>query len=210
MADKDETDTKTDEKPDLDLDKIDDEANKLLNDEGGKKKDDDDEDDPEGADQLGDAGKRALERMKAGRSAAREERDQIKKEYDRVQAELKKHSDKDKSETQRLQEERDELKKALDSERTTRQKREAAEEYAPDDAPTKLIRAAGNYITGTTDEELKASAEQFYALFADRPSTKKEQVGPPKEKLRGGGNSTDDEPDETDPRKLAAMIRRAQ
>lgn len=205
MADKDEN-TKVDTDTDADEDDLtDEEATALL--DKNKSKEDDEDDDPEGADQLGPAGKKALERMKADRRAARSERNQLKAELDKVNAKLKAYDDKDLSESQRLQKERDELREELGKEKSARQRREAAEEYAPDDAETKLIRAAAKWINGETDEELKASAEEFYSLFADR-TPKKDVPGKPKVKMRGGGSSSDDDDEETDPRKLAEMIGR--
>lgn len=205
MADKDEKDPQVDPKG---VDPAEGEPKE----DDPKKVEEDDDDDPDGADQLGEAGKKALERMKADRRAARTERNQLKVELEQVNAKLKAHDDKDLSETQRLQKERDELKADLGKERSARQRREAAEEYAPDEADTKLIRAAAKWINGETDAELKASAEEFYNLFSERTPAKQQGnglPGKPKEKLRGGGRSSDGDDEEDDPQKLADMIGRA-
>lgn len=176
---------------------------------GSSADDDDDDDDPEGADQLGDKGKKALDAMKARARARREERDQLKTELDRVNGELRKHSDKDKSELQRAIEERDALKAELGKVASAQKRRDAAEDYAPDGAEPALIRAASKYINGDTEAELKAAAEEFYSLV--RPSSPKTPVpGKPKEGLRGGGNPPDPtEDNETNPTKLAARFPRA-
>jgi hypothetical protein len=206
MAEKDEKDPQVDPK---DADPAEGEPKE----DDPKKVEDDDDDDPEGADQLGEAGKKALERMKADRRAARTERNELKKQLDETNAKLKTHADKDLSESQRLQKERDELRAELGKERSVRQRREAAEEYAPDDADTKLIRAAAKWINGETDAELEASAKEFYSLFSERAPAKQNGnglPGKPKERLRGGGRSSDGDDDETDdPRKLAEKIGRS-
>lgn len=169
----------------------------------------DDDDDPEGSEYLGDPGKKALTSLKERNRAIREERDRYKAEFDRVNGELRKHSDKDKSELQRAIEERDALKTELGKVASAQKRRDAAEDYAPDGAEPALIRAASKYINGDTEAELKAAAEEFYSLV--RPSSPKTPVpGKPKEGLRGGGNPPDPtEDNETDPAKLAARIPRA-
>lgn len=58
-------------------------------------------------------------------------------------------------------------------------------------------------LKGDTEEEILADAEKLLALVAGR----KAPTQRPKENLRGGGNPNE-EPDETDPRKLAAKIPR--
>lgn len=207
MADKDEN-TKPDHDTD-DSDDDDDEAARLLadavaNDDSGD--DDDDDDKP-----LSEAGQRALERIKAGRREQRTARLAAEKELADARKKIADYEGKDQTVQERLQRELEEAKSELGQERSTRQKREAAEEHAPDDADNKLIRAAAKWINGTTDEELKASAEEFYGLFASvgGSGTKRDlPPGKPKPKLRGGGSSSDDDDDEMDPRKLAAMVRR--
>lgn len=172
---------------------------------GGK----DEDSDPEGADQLGDAGKRALERIKEDRRAAREERDKIRAELQKAQDELRKHSDKDKSETQRLQEERDQLKAELTKATSAMRRREFAEEYAPEHATPAQIRAVAKRLAGDTDAELEADAKELYALIAPEPAGGKQQPVPskPRERLRGGGDP-DEGSEETDPSKLAALVSR--
>lgn len=198
MAEEDQDDS-TDELDGL----TEDDAKRLLEEPKG------DDPDPDGADKLGDAGRRALDSMKEQRRAAREERDKVKSELDKVSAELRKHSDRDKSETQRLQEERDSLKTELETARSGMRRREVAEEHAPEHATPAQIRAVAKRLAGSTDEELKADAEELYALIAPAPATRQQSVpGKPKERLRGGG-APDDGPGEMDPKALAALIPRA-
>lgn len=195
----DELDGITDEDAKRLLEKPEDKSN------DGKK---DEDDDPDGADKLGEPGKRALERIKEDRRAAREERDRIRAELEKAQAELRKHSDKDKSDTQRLTEERDQLKAELGKATSAMKRRELAEDLAPDHATPAQIRQVAKRLRGDTDDELKADAEELYALIAPEPTSSKPPVSSkPKERLRGGGDP-DEGPDETDPAKLAALVQR--
>lgn len=186
-------------------------AEKLL--AGAVDKGKDDDPDPEGADQLGDPGRKALDAIKEQRRAAREERDKAKAELEQVRAELRKHSDKDKTEMQRLIEERDSLKSELGKTTSAMRRREFAEEFAPEHATTAQVRAVAKRLTGDSDADLEADAKELYALIA--PAPPKPTPGKPKERLRdggerlrGGGGSDDDDADEMDPRKLAALIKR--
>jgi hypothetical protein len=214
-------DTKETDDTDDDLDLSEEDAKRLL--EGGKdqSKDDgdkddpkdrgkdseDDDEDPEGADKLSDAGTRALARIKEQRRQARADRDQLKQELQEVRDRLKKHDDKDKTETQRLTEERDSLKERVEKAEGKVRRREAAEEYAPDHATPAQIRAVAKRLNGATDEDLKADAEELYALVAPAPTTSKQMPGKPKERLRGGGDPDNDQ-GETDPAKILARIPR--
>lgn len=62
-------------------------------------------------------------------------------------------------------------------------------------------------LTGTTREELEADADDLLEEFP-KPEQKVALSQKPKENLRGGGRAGDEEPEETDPRKLAARIPR--
>jgi hypothetical protein len=71
-----------------------------------------------------------------------------------------------------------------------------------------LTEAQAKRLVGETEEELEADADELLASFghkdaggdAGKPTR-------PKERLRSGA-APDEEPDETDPRKLAAMVPR--
>jgi hypothetical protein len=193
----DELDGITDEDAKRLLDKPDDKP-----DAGSKNEDPD----PDGADQLGDAGKKALDAIKEQRRAAREERDKAKADLAAAQKALSKYSDRDKSETQRLTEERDAAKAELAKATSAIKRRELAEEHAPEHATAAQIRAVAKRLSGDTDDELKADAKELYALIAPEPA-KPPVSGKPRERLRGGGDPTD-EPDEMDPKKLALRIGR--
>jgi len=210
-SDKDEDDE------DIDLDEKDakDVLDKARGSKGSKKDEEDDEDDlPPGVEHLtDDAGKRALAQLRADRREARQARAAAEKDLADARKKVAEYEGKDKTVQERLQQELDEAKSELTKERSTRQKREAAEEYAPDDADTKLVRAAAKWISGSTDDELKESAEEFYSLFAGRNTKDSPPKGEglrrkPEERLRGGGHSSSNDDEEDDPRELAKMIKR--
>jgi hypothetical protein len=67
--------------------------------------------------------------------------------------------------------------------------------------PPKLMK----FLTGTTQEEIEQSADEL--LEAVKPDTGANDTGKPKEKLRAGASS-DAEPVEMDPAKIAADIPR--
>lgn len=182
-----------------------DDAKRLL-DKPGDDVDKKDEDDS-GDEQLSPAGQRAYERVKEERRSFREERDRAKAELAEAQKALSKYSDKDKSETQRLIEERDAAKADLAKATSSMKRREFAEETAPEHATAAQIRAVAKRLTGDTDAELEADAKELYALIAPEP-TKAPVSSKPKERLRGGGDPTEDA-GEMDPKKLAALIPRA-
>ncbi|HTF48841.1 MAG TPA: hypothetical protein VK735_15455 [Pseudonocardia sp.] len=196
-----EQDPKGDDKLEID----DDAAQKLLADDEG-------DDDPAGADQLGDAGKRALDAIKEQRKAARTERDKYKAELEEARTKLQQIDDKDKTDAQRLQETADSYKTRAERAEALHKRREIAEELAPDHATVAQIRAVAKRLTGESDDELEKDAEELFALIAPAPTTqatppKNQQPGKPKASLRGGGDP-DSGDDETDPRKLAALIPR--
>jgi hypothetical protein len=108
---------------------------------------------------LGDAGKQALDRMKAERDEARK---QAKALAD-VEKRLKEYEDRDKTEAQKLAE------------------RAEAAEKAAHDAQVELIRLRiiaevgleadlHEFVTGTTEDEIRAKAEKLKARSAGEPA----------------------------------------
>jgi hypothetical protein len=171
---------------------------------------DDSEDDDEDDERLGESGRRALEAMKEQRKAARTARDKARQEADELRRKLAKYEGEKKSELQRLIDERDALKEQLGQVSSAAKRRDVAEEFAPEHATAKQIRLVSKYITGSTDEELEASAEELFAQFAPAPpeTPKARTPARPKERLRTGKSDPEDDDEESDPRKLAEMIRR--
>lgn len=186
----------------------DEEGAKLLGSKAGAE-----DDDPEGADQLGDAGQRALESIKEQRRKAREERAAEKRRADDLAAQLKQYQDKDKSELERTASERDEYKTRAEQAEDRVRRRELAEELAPTNASPKVIAQVARRMQGDDEDALKADAMELFELLAPasgsngKPPAKRGGSGTGEGKPRGGADPSDDL-GETDPYKLAALIPR--
>lgn len=130
-------------------------------------------------------------------------------DYKKTAAELKKHEDAKKSDLEREQEKASaNEKRANDAERENKRLRIAAETAPENATPAQLLKIARR-IAGDDDDALEEDAKELWADFGPAQSgTKKVIPGKPKEKLRGGGSSTDEDEEESDPRKLADMIGR--
>lgn len=83
---------------------------------------------------------------------------------------------------------------------------EVALDKAPDGMPLAQVRKLAKRLTGGTREELEADADELFGDFAPAQSDRDTQRRP-RERLRPGA-APDTEPDETDPRKLAASVPR--
>lgn len=70
-----------------------------------------------------------------------------------------------------------------------------------------LTEKQASRLVGTTEEELEADADELLESFGGEKKPTPKVAGKPKESLRGGADP-EEEPEETDPRKLAALIRR--
>ncbi len=71
-----------------------------------------------------------------------------------------------------------------------------------------LTEAQAKRLVGDTEEELEADADELLSSFGHKhPADDAGTVTRPKERLRSGA-APDEEPDETDPRKLAAFVPR--
>src|SRR5699024_5928901 len=103
-----------------------------------------------------------------------------------------------------------------ESERTS-EKLSAAEKRA-EEAESRLLRlevaqekgltaAQAKRLVGGTREELESDADELLDTFKVGSSGRTTRTHRPKEALKTG-RSPDEEPEETDPRKLAANIRR--
>lgn len=152
---------------------------------------------------LGDPGKRALDAMKRERNAAR-------KELADYRAKLKEIEDKDKTEAQRLQEARDEAANRAAKAEEQARSLSIAMERAPTHATLAQVRAVAKRVRGESDEDMESDADELFELLAPAPkddAPPRKVAGKPRERLRGGGDP-EEEPEESDPRKLAEMIRR--
>lgn len=184
-----------DPKNELD-DVTDEDAEQLLDtDDADDSQDDSDDDKPSGEPNPLEA-----DRDRWKRQSRKNERD-----LKAIQAELNKIKDKDKTETQRLTEERDSLKSAADKNADELRRYNIATDSAPDGATLAQLRKVAKRLRGDSDEELEADAKE---LWEDLGPARKPVAGRPTVSLRGGADPTED-PEETDPKKLAALIPRA-
>lgn len=158
---------------------------------------DDPKDDPKPTDKsdpkddLGDPGKKALDAERKARAAA-------EKRAKELDARVKEFEDKDKTEAQ----------KAADA--------KAAADKRAEDAEARALRLEiafekgltpkqAKRLTGSTREELEADADELLEVFKPSDDPKRPPSTRPRERLRGGADP-DEEPEETDPAKLAANI----
>lgn len=163
---------------------------------------DDDKDDDKST--LDNAGKKAIDAMKRERNAA-------KKALAEAQAKIKEYADKDKTDTERLAEAAEEAKTRAGKAEQGFRKLQTAMDRAPEGATLAQIKAVAKRLSGDSDEEMEEDADELFALLAPASTSdtdrRKAPAGRPKERLRGGGDP-EDEPEETDPRKLADLIGR--
>lgn len=127
------------------------------------------------------------------------------KAYKDAAAKLKQFEDANKSESERLQESLTEHQTRAQKAETALKRREIAEERAPEHATVAQIKAVAKRLSGESDEDLEADADELFELLA--PATAAKTVSRPKERLKGG-SEPDEDPEPTDPAKLAALIPR--
>lgn len=164
-------------------------------DEDSSSSDSDDDSDDDDDEELGDKGKRALDRMK-------DERKRLRTQLAESKAKVKKYEDANKSEKEKLSDDATSHKTRADKAEKDLWRLQIAMDKG-------LTRKQAGRLTGDSLEELEADADELLDLFKDKQSTAKKPAGKPKEKLSGGGGAeADNEPDETDPKKLAARIPR--
>ncbi len=191
MQPEDDVDPVDDPKDDKDPDPVDDDP-----------KDGDKPDDKNGG--LNDPGKKAIDAMKRERNAA-------KKALNDALEELKKYKDRDKTDTERLTEAAEDAKSRAGKAETNLRKLSTAMDRAPEGATLAQIRAVAKRLSGDSEEELEADADELFELLAPKATTDEGKRPPPARKptpnLRGGGDP-ETEPEEMDPRKLADLIGR--
>lgn len=159
---------------------------------------------------LGDAGKRAL-------AAERKRATEAERRAADLEAELQKAKDKDKPDIERLTGERDAAAKRASDAETALLKLSIGLDKG-------LTPAQARRLTGTTRDELEADADELASAFGignggdgggnagnssgnGEGDGAKPPAGRPREHMRGGADPTE-EPEETDPDKLAESIPR--
>lgn len=196
-----------DHEPDLAGGLTDEDAEKLLSDAvDSDDEDDSDEDDQDGSSRAKRSDKdltRLQEDLAKWRSLARKHERSAKDASGR----LKRYEDANKSESQRMQEAAQESRTRAEKAEAALRRREIAEERAPEHATLAQIKAVAKRLSGDDDDALADDADELFALLAPEPP-KTRTPSRPKERLRGGGEP-DEEPEETDPRRLADLIRRS-
>jgi hypothetical protein len=88
---------------------------------------------------------------------------------------------------------------------------EIAIERAPEHATLAQVRAVAKRVRGEDDEALEKDADELFELLAPTPSEPKpgsKTSTRPQPRLKGGTAEPDEEPEENDPRKLAALLPR--
>lgn len=149
------------------------------------------------------------ERAKAKIAKANSEAASLRKrlkELEPLAAKARELEDANKSETEKLVEDRDTHKTRADSASATLRKLTVALDAAPDGATLQQVRAVAKRLSGDTDEELAADAEELYELLGSKGKAR--VPGKPTERLPSGGTNPDEPIEETDPRKLAELITR--
>ncbi|MFG2826106.1 hypothetical protein ACGFWI_01265 [Streptomyces sp. NPDC048434] len=147
--------------------------------------DPDDEPEPEGADKLGDAGKKALDRMKAERAEAKKEAAAAKKAAAAAQRKVQEFEDRDKSELDKATSKAD--KAAERAEKATKRAvlaevKAAASAFADvEDAAAFLDLAS--YADGDGEIDTDAIATDLEALLGRKPHLRKAAPEPEKKKV---------------------------
>lgn len=198
-----ESDTDDQQHDDVELEINDEDAERLLDDDSDDENDSND-DDQDGSSRSKRPDKdlaKLQDELQKWRSLARKHERQAKDASGR----LKKYEDQNKSEAERLQEAAQESRTRAERAEANLRRREIAEERAPEHATLAQIKAVAKRLSGESDEDLEADADELFALLAPEPP-KARTPQRPKERLLRGGGEPDEEPDEMDPRKLADRI----
>ena len=114
-----------------------------------------------------------------------------------LEAKLREHDDKDKSESERL------TARLADAEKRATDAESKALRFEVASAKG-LTHAQAKRLVGSTKDELEADADELLETFGGAGNGGKPPTRKPVENLRGG-SEPDEEPEETDPTKLAAL-----
>jgi hypothetical protein len=186
---------------DNDLGVTDDEAKQLLDATDG---DDQSKNEPEdGARSDTDDSKLADELAKWKSLARKHEKDSKNHA-----SKLKQYEDASKSDLERWEERATAAESRAGTAESKAKALEIAIERAPEHATLAQVRAVAKRVRGDDDEALEKDAEELFELLAPEPKAAAKVAGSrPKERLKGGADP-DEDPEESDPRKLAAQLPR--
>jgi len=196
-----ESDTDDDQKDGGNLGVSEDDAKKLL---GTSDDDGDGGDEPKGSGRSDtDDGKLTAE-LEKWKSLARKH----EKSYKDASSRLRQYEDASKSDLERWEERATTAESRAGTAEAKAKALEIAIERAPEHATLAQVRAVAKRVRGEDDEALERDADELFELLAPAPSESKPKTpARPKERLKGGLDPSE-EPDETDPRKLAAQLPR--
>lgn len=137
----------------------------------------------------------------------RDEAAKHRREKAEIAGRLKEYEDQNKTEAERLEERAATAEQRATAAEAASLRLEVALDKAPEGMSIVQVRKLAKRLTGATREELEADAEELFSDFAPDDDDGQEPPRRPRERLRPGAvpGST---PDETDPRKLAAMVPR--
>lgn len=146
------------------------------------------EPEPEGSDKLGDAGKKALDRMKAERAAARQEAATAKREAAELARKVAEFEDRDKSDLERATsraEAADKRAEAAIARAVRAEVKALARGFADvDDALVNLGGQLANYVDGDGGIDTEAIESDLAALLERKPHLRKPTVAEPEEQRR--------------------------
>lgn len=183
----------------------DDEARQLLNvgPDGQDGQGDDDTDDQSVTDEGDESGIDYRADAEKWKRLSRKNEAELKKAREALQ----KHEDAKLTEQQRLEKDRDTHKSENAKLKSELTRQRIARATAPEHATFAQLDKVIKRMSGDDEGALEEDAKELWADFAPAPP-KSPVPGKPKERLRGGGEPTDDD-EEMDPAKLAARIPRA-
>jgi hypothetical protein len=125
---------------------------------------------------------------------------------------LKEYEDANKSDLERLQERAGTAESRADKAESMAKALQIAMDRAPEHATLAQVRAVAKRVRGDGDDAIEQDADELFELLVPVPDSEPKPgtktPARPKERLKGGTAAPDEEPEETDPRKLAALLPR--
>ena len=139
---------------------------------------------PEGADKLGDAGKKALDRMKAERAAAKKEAADAKRAAAEAQRKVQEYEDRDKSDLDKATDRADKAEaraKAATARAVKAEVKALATDFA-DPTDTEMLGDLSRYVDDDGEIDTEAIESDLTALLERKPHLRKAAVEPEKKK----------------------------
>jgi len=143
--------------------------------------------DPEGADKLGDAGKKALDTMKGERNAAKREASAEKKRADELARKVQEFEDRDKSDLEKAQAEAQRAAtraEAATKRAVTAEVRAAASDFADADDAIAFLDVS-SYADDAGEIDTEQIRTDLAGLLERKPHLRKQSAAPEPEQRRG-------------------------